>query len=47
MEFMLARAGFEEIEVTVEDKWHLVARAVRRKEVADEFVPLFSKKKAA
>ena len=47
MTFMLSRAGFEDIELTVEDRCHLVARAVRRRQRAESFSPLFSPGKAA
>ncbi|HLA84810.1 MAG TPA: hypothetical protein VJL29_08450 [Thermoguttaceae bacterium] len=47
MTFLLGRAGFEEIQCTVEDRCHLVARAVRRRERCEPFVPLPRRKQAA
>lgn len=44
MTFLLTKAGFEEIELIVKDKCHLVARAVRRRETAAEYPPLFPRK---
>jgi hypothetical protein len=47
MAFLLRRAGFEEIELAVEDRCHLVARAVRRTANCGPFAPLFPRKQVA